>query len=63
MKRSNFTALGRGNNLDENLAQEDANIFDDNDFYHQLLRDLIDRKTSGSADGSQVSSYFILLKG
>jgi len=59
LKRTNFTALGRENKLDETLAEADSNIFDDNDFYHQLLRDLIDRKTNASADGAQMTRQWL----
>ena len=33
----------------------DPEIFDDDDFYHQLLRELIESKTSDSADSLSIS--------
>lgn len=59
IKRTHYTALGRDNNIEESLTETDLNIFDDGDFYHQLLRDLIDRKTSSSADGSQLTRQWL----
>ena len=46
LKRTAYDILG--NETD----QEDHNveIFDDDDFYHQLLRELIERKTAGVTD-------------
>ena len=36
---------------DEATEKEyDAEVFDDDDFYHQLLRELIERKTEGITD-------------
>lgn len=49
VKRSEYKVLG-----DEDIQLETEthhpNIFDDSDFYHQLLRELIERKTSGATD-------------
>ena len=36
-------------------AKYDAEIFDDSDFYHQLLRELIERKTSDVKDPLEIS--------
>ena len=33
----------------------DAEIFDDSDFYHQLLRELIERKTADVKDPLEIS--------
>lgn len=46
LKRTAYDILGLEN--DENECN--AEIFDDDDFYHQLLRELIERKTSGITD-------------
>ena len=56
LKRSAVQLIGRDCSVGEEsgLNETDADIFDDDDFYHQLLRDLIDRKTSTSTDQSQV---------
>ena len=49
--RSAYHVLGQkpagGNEEDK---EYDAEIFDDDDFYHQLLRELIERKTEGITD-------------
>ncbi|TKS74142.1 Protein AATF [Collichthys lucidus] len=37
------------------LKDLDENIFDDDDFYHQLLRELIERKTSAADPNDQVA--------
>ncbi|XP_068564048.1 protein AATF [Cebidichthys violaceus] len=54
-----------GGELDQQLEQQlkanthltdlDENIFDDDDFYHQLLRELIERKTSAADPNDQVA--------
>lgn len=55
LKRTNYQTIGRSGEMAENEMNEtDPDIFDDDDFYHQLLRDLIDRKTNSSSDQSQV---------
>ncbi|XP_078582861.1 protein AATF-like [Branchiostoma floridae x Branchiostoma japonicum] len=58
LKRSSYKVLGRGADkvkaeeqdvpakLDPHLKEYDEEIFDDDDFYHQLLRELIERKTT-----------------
>jgi len=56
VKRSVYDVLGkRKADVEEGaeeLREKDAEIFDDDDFYHQLLRELIERKTSSSVDDS-----------
>lgn len=37
------------------LKQVDEDVFDDDDFYHQLLRELIELKTSGAEAGQQAA--------
>ena len=64
LKRSNYEILGTApaqtdeagvvEALPGGIHETNVNIFDDDDFYHQLLRDLIDRKTNSSSDKSQV---------
>ena len=39
----------------------DAEIFDDSDFYHQLLRELIERKTADVRDPLEISRLFVCL--
>ncbi|XP_066264917.1 protein AATF-like [Branchiostoma lanceolatum] len=56
LKRSSYKVLGRWADkageqelpakLDPHLKEYDEEIFDDDDFYHQLLRELIERKTT-----------------
>jgi len=54
VKRNDMKILGAGPTEEE--QENNANIFDDSDFYHHLLRELIERKTnssSGDASGQQ----------
>jgi hypothetical protein len=69
LKRSRYDVLATANTAGsvmdadthvESLNETDVNIFDDDDFYHQLLRDLIDRKTNSSSDKSQVPELLSL---
>lgn len=46
-------------NVDEEYCTE---IFDDDDFYHQLLRELIEHKSSDISDPIQLSRQWILLQ-
>jgi protein AATF/BFR2 len=39
----------------QHLQQEDPEIFDDDDFYHQLLRELIERKSTETDDHATIS--------
>ena len=63
VRRSNSQQIGSAKRMletdggDGHTAQTDSEIFDDDDFYHQLLRDLIARKTSNSTDQSQVGTF------
>jgi len=60
LKRTQYTALGREDvQEDESLTETDVNIFDDGDFYHQLLKDLIERKTSATTDGAQLTQQWL----
>ena len=52
VKRSEYRVLG--DDQQEGEDGEDPEVFDDSDFYHTLLRDLIDRKTGGGgAEGDE----------
>lgn len=44
-------------NLHSEIEDE---IFDDDDFYHKLLRDYIERKTADISDPTQLSKYVII---
>ena len=41
----------------DNLKDYDAEVFDDDDFYHQMLRELIEKKTSDVNDPVALSRY------
>lgn len=56
LKRSNYSILGKEGNDQE---EYDTEIFDDDDFYHQLLRELIDSKTSNDSDSLSVSRKWL----
>lgn len=60
LRRSEYKVLLQPQNPPEQQQQQDhdanngfydTEIFDDDDFYHQLLKELIERKTSSGADG------------
>lgn len=38
-------------------STENSELFDDGDFYHQLLREFIERKTASITDPDQISKY------
>ena len=53
-------------NGDEEEADEDeidAEIFDDDDFYQQLLKELIDRKSEGVTDPVLLGRQFLKIQG
>ena len=53
-------------NGDEEDAEEDevdAEIFDDDDFYQQLLKELIDRKSEGVTDPVLLGRQFLKIQG
>jgi len=68
LKRSEYNILGKStsvedDNNDGNKVQEyDPEIFDDDDFYHQLLRDLIEYKSLNVTDPVQLSRHWIQLQ-
>jgi len=39
--------------------QEDKNVFDDSDFYHHLLRELIEKKTSSSSEAGEAGKHWL----
>jgi len=41
---------------------EDSEIFDDTDFYHQMLRDVIESETEGVSDPVALGKRFLALK-
>ena len=66
MKRSVYNVIGKKidnvNDEHSNIPNEkeyDTEIFDDDDFYHQLLRELIERKTGDSNDPIAMSKRWI----
>lgn len=67
LKRSNYEILGLKNETDKNdetESKEEYNkeIFDDDDFYHQLLRELIELKSSDITDPVQLGRQWIQLQ-
>lgn len=56
LKRSNYGVIGKETTENE---EYDCEIFDDDDFYHQLLRELIDSKTSNDSDSLSVSRKWL----
>ncbi|RWS11348.1 protein AATF-like protein [Dinothrombium tinctorium] len=72
LKRSAYRILGThdenekaGDEVDEQQEHEtnlDPEIFDDDDFYHQLLRELIDSKTSNANDPISLSRKWLQIQ-
>lgn len=50
-KRSKYDIIGNSESINMDVDQE---IFDDDDFYHKLLRDYIEKKSASIADPSQL---------
>jgi protein AATF/BFR2 len=72
LKRSLFNICGKSNAYegaenvedvnDRHLKDYDEEIFDDTDFYNQLLREVIDRKSSNISDPVELSRRAIELQ-
>jgi protein AATF/BFR2 len=50
------------NNKEKNVKDYDEEIFDDQDFYNQLLRELIDRKSNNLTDPVELTRHSIELQ-
>ncbi|XP_059479138.1 protein AATF-like [Neocloeon triangulifer] len=66
-KRSNYKILGteekeNGEGTEDNDELLCNEIFDDDDFYHQLLRELIEHKSEGVTDPVQLGRQWISLQ-
>ncbi|XP_008556908.1 protein AATF [Microplitis demolitor] len=67
LKRSEYEIVGK-KSLDEidddgrRLHEYDEEIYDDDDFYHQLLRDLIEQKTANITDPLELGRQFSKLQ-
>ncbi|XP_017755559.1 PREDICTED: protein AATF [Eufriesea mexicana] len=66
LKRSEYKIIGKTEAADDNdgrrIQEYDSEIYDDDDFYHQLLRDLIEYKSAGITDPIQLSKQWIQLQ-
>lgn len=66
LKRSEYKIIGKIEAADDNdgrrIQEHDSEIYDDDDFYHQLLRDLIEYKSSDITDPIQLSKQWIQLQ-
>jgi len=51
IKRSKYCIVGKPESINTDVDQE---IFDDDDFYHKLLRDYIENKTADVTDSTQL---------
>jgi protein AATF/BFR2 len=67
-KRSTYRVLGSkeaadepGDDVNEEQVQ-DPEVFDDDDFYHQLLRELIDRKSADLTDPTQLGKHWLQIQ-
>jgi len=65
VKRSELRVLGEGKEegeAEEQGLDNNPNIFDDSDFYHHLLRELIERKTANSNGDSSGQQWLQIQK-
>lgn len=67
LKRSEYVIIGKvepteDNNEGRRVQEYDSEIYDDDDFYHQLLRDLIEYKSADITDPIQLSKQWIQLQ-
>ncbi|EFA06829.2 protein AATF [Tribolium castaneum] len=62
LKRSQYSILGEEETEDRNSEEYNSEIFDDDDFYHQLLRELIEVKSADVSDPVQLSRQWIQLQ-
>jgi len=62
VKRSAYQTIGKQQQPEDVDNESDHEIFDDDDFYHQLLRELIERKTSNVSDPVQLSRHWLELQ-
>ncbi|KAK9297242.1 hypothetical protein QLX08_008975 [Tetragonisca angustula] len=66
LKRSEYKIVGKEEATEDNdgrrVQEYDSEIYDDDDFYHQLLRDLIEYKSSDITDPIQLSKQWIQLQ-
>ena len=61
--RMECNILGEDNSNDNEDGQtENSNIFDDSDFYHHLLRELIEKKTSASPQSGEVGKHWLQIQ-
>jgi protein AATF/BFR2 len=62
LNRSSYNIIGdRQPTSDVNLEEYDTQIFDDDDFYHQLLRELMERK-SDDADPNALGQQWLQIQ-
>ena len=54
--------LGEERKEGDEQEQENVNIFDDSDFYHHLLRELIEKKTSSNTESGEVGKHWLQIQ-
>ena len=63
LARVECNILGEVRGQDEaESQQENENIFDDSDFYHHLLRELIEKKTTSSTESGEVGKHWLQIQ-
>lgn len=66
LKRSEYKIVGKTDSVEDDegrrVQEYDSEIYDDDDFYHQLLRDLIEHKSADVTDPIQLSKQWIQLQ-
>ncbi|KAJ8878141.1 hypothetical protein PR048_022608 [Dryococelus australis] len=61
LKRASYAVLGQAEGQGEE-PERDAEVFDDGDWYQQLVRELIERKCAGVADPAQLGRQWLQLQ-
>jgi protein AATF/BFR2 len=62
LKRSHYSIVGEEEGNDKGEEECNSEIFDDDDFYHQLLRELIEVKSADVTDPVQLGQQWIQLQ-
>lgn len=62
LKKSNYNIIDESDEESNDLEPYNENIYDDGDFYHQLLKELIEFKSSDITDPVQLGQQWIKLQ-
>ena len=64
LRRSDYSCLGENRDVrsDDPLANHDPEVFDDNDFYQMMLKDLIESRMTETNDPIELGMKYLQLK-